>query len=133
MKELIWDNTLSIGVDEVDEDHRRLVDLFNLFKHAVEDGDSGDYTQSVLEELICCTIWHFRHEERLMLKYGYEGLAEHKAEHQELIESAKELQQKYLQGDKQVTNEDIEFLEQWLTEHIYDVDMKLGGFLTEVM
>ena len=68
-----------------------------------------------------------------MLKYGYEGLAEHKSEHQELIDSAKDLQRKYLQEDKQVTSEDIEFLEQWLTEHIYDADMKLGGYLTEVM
>jgi len=133
MKELVWDNTLSIGVDEVDEDHRRLVDLFNIFNRSVAEGDAADYVQAVLEELISLTVWHFRHEERLMLKYGYAGLAEHKAEHQELIESVQELQQKYLQGGETVSEEDIQFLEQWLTAHIYDEDMKLGNFLTTKM
>jgi hemerythrin-like metal-binding protein len=133
VKDLIWDNTLSIGVDEVDEDHRRLVDLFNIFNHSVAEGESTDYVQAVLEELISLTVWHFRHEERLMLKYGYEGLSEHKEEHQDLIESVKELQQQYLRENKSVSGEDIQFLEHWLTAHIYDADMKLGNYLTELM
>ena len=96
MKDLVWNSTLSVQVDEIDEDHRKLVDLFNILNHAVMEGDAPDYIEAVLEELITCTVWHFRHEERLMLKYGYEGILEHKTEHQELIESAKALQQKFL-------------------------------------
>ncbi|HIJ47946.1 MAG TPA: hemerythrin, partial [Gammaproteobacteria bacterium] len=38
MKELIWDQSLSVQVKEIDEDHRRLVELFNLLLHAVEEG-----------------------------------------------------------------------------------------------
>ena len=68
-----------------------------------------------------------------MLKYGYEGIAEHKMEHQDLIKSAKELQQKILHAGKLVANEDIEFLERWLTEHILTADMRLGSYLAEVM
>lgn len=133
MKDLIWDNSLSVEVDEIDEDHRRLVDLFNILSHAVEDGDATDYITAVLEELISCTVWHFRHEERLMLKYAYEGMEEHKAEHQQLIESAKALQQKFLQEGQSVSTEDIEFLEHWLTGHILGTDMDLGSYLGEVM
>ena len=54
-------------------------------------------------------------------------------EHQELIKSAKELQQEILQVGKLVADEDIEFLEHWLTEHILTADMKLGSYLAEVM
>lgn len=68
-----------------------------------------------------------------MLKYGYEGILEHKTEHQELIESAKALQQKFQQKGKQVSSEDIEFLEHWLTEHIFVADMEMGSYLGEVM
>ena len=71
MKDLIWDATLSVEVDEIDEDHRRLVDLFNTLNHSVSDGDAPDYVEAVLEELINCTVWHFSHEERLMLKFEY--------------------------------------------------------------
>ncbi len=133
MKELVWDDVLSVGNNEIDEDHRRLVDLFNLLNHSVTEGDAPDYLAALLEELINCTVWHFSHEERLMLKYAYEGYAEHKAEHQELINSAKELQQKILQAGKLVANEDLEFLERWLTEHILTYDMRLGSYLARVM
>ncbi len=133
MKNIIWDETLSVEVDEIDEDHRKLVDLFNILSHSVVEGDAADYIEAVLEELISCTIWHFRHEERLMLLYKYEGIVEHKAEHDELIDSVKELQQKFQKENKLLTNEDIEFLEDWLTSHILGQDMKLGFYLMKVM
>lgn len=133
MKDLVWDSGLSVHVKEIDEDHRRLVDLFNILGHAVAEGDARNYIEAVLEELISLTVWHFRHEERLMLKHGYAGLAEHKAEHAQLIESVRALQQKFLQGGRPLSSEDIEFLEHWLTEHIYVADMRMGSYLGEVM
>jgi len=133
MKELVWDKTLSVEVPEIDDDHRKLVDLFNLLNRAVANEESRDYTEALLDELISCTIWHFKHEERLMLKYGYQGLEEHRLEHAELVDSAKALQQKFLSGGSLTSSEDIEFLEHWLTGHIYGADMELGAFLAEVM
>jgi len=133
MNDLVWSYVLSVGNDEIDDDHRRLVDLFNMLNHSVSAGDAPTYVAAVLDELINCTAWHFSHEERLMLKYKYEGLAEHKAEHQELITSVKALQQKIAQAGKLVPEEDLAFLERWLTEHILSTDMRLGSFLAEVM
>ena len=133
MKELTWDKMLSVAVEEIDDDHRRLVELFNILNHSVAEGDAPNYIEAVLEELISCTVWHFRHEERLMLKYGYDGFLEHKTEHQELIDSVKVLQQKFLKEAKQLSNKDIEYLETWLTEHILVADMQLGSYLVAVM
>lgn len=133
MKDLIWDESLSVDIQEVDEDHRRLVDLFNILNHSVADGDATNYIEAVMEELICCTAWHFRHEERLMLKYNYKGFEEHKKEHQELVDSAKELQQKLVLEGKPVSDKDIEFLEHWLVGHILGADMEMASYLGEVM
>jgi len=133
VKDIVWDHVLSVGVDEIDEDHHKLVDTFNILNHSVAEGESSDYLAAVLKELINCTVWHFSHEERLMLKYGYDGIEEHKAEHQELIKSAKELQQEILQADKLVADEHAEFLQRWLTEHIFTADMRLGSYLSQVM
>ncbi len=133
MKELVWDNSLSVQVQEIDEDHRRLVDLFNILNRAIAQGEAGKYVEAVIEELLACTAWHFKHEERLMLKYDYAQVAEHKAEHKELIENAQTLQQKFLQQGKSLSNEDIEYLEHWLTGHIFDSDMELGKYLCEAM
>lgn len=133
MKDIVWGHVLSVEVDEIDDDHRKLVKIFNILNHAVTEGESRDYLAAVLKELVNCTVWHFSHEERLMLKYGYDEIEEHKAAHQELIDSARELQQKILQADKTMADEDIEFLERWLTEHILTDDMRLGAYLSQVI
>ena len=133
MRDITWSRVLSVGVEEIDEDHRKLVGIFNILNHAVIDRESPEYMAAVLEELINCTVWHFSHEERLMLKHRYEDSDEHKAEHRELIKSAKDLQQGILQADKPVAEEHIGFLERWLTEHILTADMRLGSYLSQVM
>lgn len=132
MKDLKWGKILSVGVEEIDEDHRKLVDIFNVLNHAVAEDESPDYLRAILEELINCTVWHFSHEERLMLKHRYPDAAAHKQEHSELIVSAKDLQQAVLHGEA-VNEQHIVFLERWLTEHILTADQKLGTFLYEAM
>jgi hemerythrin-like metal-binding protein len=131
VKNIIWDESLSVDAGEIDEDHRRLIDLFNILSHSVAEGDTPEYIEAVLEELISCTIWHFRHEERLMLMYKYDALEEHKDEHHELIDNVRELQQKFHKENKVLTNEDIEYLEDWLIQHILGQDMRLGYYLME--
>lgn len=133
MKDLVLDQTLSIGIEEIDGDHSKLINLFNILKHSIAEGADTVYLEAVLEELINCTIWHFSHEERLMLKYGYREYEEHRAEHQDLIDSVKQLQRKYTQNGKLDEKEDLEFLKRWLTEHILVADNRLGAYLTEVM
>ena len=133
MKNITWDDSLSVDVEEINEDHRRLVDLFNILSHSVAEGESAYYIEAVLEELINCTIWHFSHEERLMLLYKYEGFEDHKEEHGELIKGARTLQAKFHQENKLLTNDDIDYLANWLTEHIVGYDMNLGFYLMGVM
>ena len=47
--------------------------------------------------------------------------------------SAKDLQQEILRADKPIADENIEFLERWLTEHILTTDGRLGSYLSQVM
>lgn len=133
MTNITWDESLSVDVDEIDEDHRRLVDLFNILSQAVADGEQSEYIDAVLEELISCTVWHFRHEERLMILFRYDGYADHRAEHEDLIKSVRDLQQKFHQAERQLTQQEIEYLSGWLTGHILGRDMKLGFFLMDLM
>ena len=131
MKDIVWGDILSIGIDEIDDDHRKLISTFNVLNRAVLEGESHDYLAAILEELINCTVWHFSHEERLMLKYRYQDTEAHKEEHRELINTAKELQQELLQGTGDMTEEHLRDLERWLTEHILTTDMRLGDYLCQ--
>ena len=133
MRDLAWGSILSVGVDEIDEDHKKLVSIFNILHHSLSEGEPAEYLTAVLTELINCTVWHFSHEERLMLKYDYPEQEQHKAIHQQLISSARELEDRILHGDKPIADEDIEFLESWLTEHILTDDLRLGNYLSQAM
>ncbi|UCB54573.1 MAG: hemerythrin family protein [Thiotrichales bacterium] len=133
VKHISWEESLDVDIEEINDDHKKLVDLFNLLSQAVENGDSVDYVDAVLEELITCTIWHFRHEERLMLRYRYDGMELHKAEHTDLIEGVRAMQQMLREENRLPTSEDFEYLAVWLTRHIVGQDMRLGFYLAEVM
>lgn len=129
MKDIAWSKILSVGVEEIDEDHRKLVGTFNVLNHAVGEGEPPEYVAAILEELINCTVWHFSHEERLMLKYRFEGMEQHKAAHRELIAAARALQAELGKAERGVAEAEIVYLERWLTEHILTVDQRLGNFL----
>ncbi len=130
MKAIVWSKILSVGVEEIDEDHRKLFGIFNELNRAVIAGAAADYLAATLEELINCTVWHFSHEERLMLKHRYDGIEEHKTEHRELIQGARDLQQQLLAAGQGVADEQIAFLDRWLTAHILTTDQRLGAFLS---
>ncbi len=131
MKDITWSKILSVGFEEIDEDHRKLVGIFNELNHALARGESADYLAATLDELIKCTAWHFSHEERLMLKHCYADIEEHKTEHRELVESAQQLQQQLLQAGHGMADEQITYLERWLTGHILTTDQRLGAFLAQ--
>ena len=133
MHQITWDQTLSVQIDEIDQDHQRLVELHNLLARAVEEGEPVDYIQALLAELVSCTQCHFHHEERLMVKYGYDDMAEHRAEHDSLMASVRELQARSQRDGGTLDADDVRFLEQWLTGHILGLDMDLGAFLAETM
>ena len=133
MKNIRWDDSLSVGVEEIDEDHRRLVDLFNLLSEAVGAEESAEYIDALLVELISCTEWHFHHEERLMIRYGYDGMEDHKDEHIDLIDNVRDLQRRFYESRQTLTTDNIEFLADWLTGHIVGVDMRMGYFLAQKM
>ena len=133
VKHISWDDSLDVDVEEINDDHHKLVNLFNILSHAVEEGDSIDYVDAILEELVTCTIWHFRHEERLMVRYRYDGMELHKSEHNNLIEGVRAMQLMLREENRLPTNEDLEYLADWLTKHIVGQDMRLGFYLAGVM
>ena len=133
MKEIAWDDILSVDVEEIDEDHRKLLDIYNVLSRALTEGGSPDYIEAILEELVNGTIWHFSHEERLMVQYNYPEMEEHRAAHRELVESAREFQKRFLEGGRKISEQDLAFLEHWLTAHILTDDKRLGAFLAEAM
>lgn len=130
MTDLItWSDKLSVSIDSVDNQHKHLVDMVNELNAAMSTASGNEVMGDILKRLINYTATHFQHEENLMQKHGYPGYAEHKRQHDELVEKVMDLQKKFENGNARMTIEVMMFLKNWLTEHIQGSDAEMGRFL----
>jgi hemerythrin len=126
-----WSDTLSVGIEEIDAQHQVLVDLVNQMHDAIRERHSSDVVRGILDRLAEYTRIHFAVEESLMRILGYPEYEEHKAQHEELIQSVADLQHKVAAGQTAIGFELMHFLKVWLTRHIMESDQKYSEhFLT---
>lgn len=132
MRKLVeWTDELSVGVQEIDEQHKVLVGLLNRFHEAVVTGRDHEAIKSVLKELADYTIIHFSVEESLMRIFNYPDYENHKHHHAELAKQVTDLQSKVENEKAEVSMEVLNFLRHWLTHHILGDDKKYGPYLVE--
>ncbi|MBF0614368.1 MAG: hemerythrin family protein [Magnetococcales bacterium] len=131
MELFAWNDELSVGCLEVDQDHKKLVGILNSLIAAIKEEHGREVIGKILNDLLSYTSWHFRHEERLMQTYRFSGFMAHKKEHAELIAQAVTLQKQFDEEGKDLSDDVLEFLKKWLTHHILEVDMVMGRFLHE--
>jgi len=127
-----WTEDLSVGVQEIDEQHKVLVGLLNkLYEAIILRQDDPKTVRSIINELNQYTIIHFAVEESLMRIFDYPAYEEHKRHHQELTKQVIDLRRKLQTDDNAISMDLLNFLRHWLTEHIMGDDKKYGPFLLE--
>ncbi|WP_158240752.1 bacteriohemerythrin [Telmatospirillum siberiense] len=124
-----WQDTFTIGVADIDADHQVLISLLNQLSETREEGQSRDVVGSVFNVLIEYTIKHFAREERLMELCGFSGLAEHRQQHQRIAERVQKYQRQYEAGCHTAVDELLDFLNNWLVEHIIGEDTHIRSWV----
>jgi hemerythrin len=117
-----WNGSLSVGVQQIDNEHKKLVDLVNTLNDSMKTGKSKETLQNVFSELVDYTIKHFTNEEMLMQKVKYGNLAVHKREHDELTKKARVLKDDFIAGKMMISIEVRDFLKNWIINHIQKTD-----------
>jgi hemerythrin-like metal-binding protein len=92
-------------------------------------GHGKEVLEKVLAELVDYTKFHFAREEQFFVKTGYGDAATHKNEHDALIKKVLELQARHKKGASTLSMEVMNFLKDWLTQHIQGIDQKYGPHL----
>lgn len=126
---ITWTDKLSVGVIEIDTQHKRLIDLINQLNDAVHADKDTKALGKVLEELVKYTEYHFTTEEHLMLQRNYADSPAHKAEHKRFVDTISAFKKKFDSGDAKISVDLMHFLRDWLTNHIMGTDMKFGKSL----
>lgn len=127
---LSWRNDYEVGVPLIDKEHRRLFELVNEFHEAYLRGESRKEIPKVLNQLVAYSEEHFQHEEGLMSDNDYPDIDRHRQLHSELITSVFEINEKFAKDPSRASAETLQFVKDWLHDHILHDDMEIADFLS---
>ncbi|GHT90983.1 hypothetical protein AGMMS49545_14460 [Betaproteobacteria bacterium] len=123
-----WSDEYSVGIDEIDEQHKTLFTLIDRLHQAILHKEGSKVCGGILNELVDYTRIHFSLEQTLMRVGGYPEYAEHCGLHKALVDEVEALQHKIETGQAAISFELLQFLRNWLTKHILGEDMKYGSY-----
>jgi len=129
MSLVTWDQSYSVSVRRLDEQHQKLFSLLNALHEAMRQGKGQAVVQDTLRELATYTVTHFRAEEELLRKTNFPGFAAHQAEHQKFVEKVNQFTEDLKAGRNASPIALLGFVKGWLAEHILRTDRAYSAYL----
>lgn len=124
MTRLRWDESFSVQVKGIDEQHKELFEAVEKFEQAVDDGEELPALVKLLDFLIDYSRSHFALEEKYFDELSYEDAERHKEQHQAFIDIVQGFKRRFDDGDYVMPVELKTFLGQWLREHVITSDLR---------
>jgi hemerythrin-like metal-binding protein len=124
-----WREEYNLGVASVDHEHRELIALINKVHEKMAEPGSDVTIAEYLGEIYARIAAHFALEERLMRERGYDQFAEHKADHERLLDDIRDIMDDY--EDRRLYDESrfADRLNHWFTDHFRTHDARLHHHL----
>lgn len=126
---MTFNPSLSVEYEAMDIQHKKFIDLLNKLYATFLRNTPAEEMKAVLKELIDYTIWHFNFENKMMMKYDYPDKESHMKQHSDIVATIEEIFKKIEQGEEVVIINVIEFVKNWLADHILKTDTLLGKYL----
>jgi len=126
-----WRASLSVGVAAMDQQHQQLIALINQLADAMTQGKSKVALGGILDELVHYTVYHFADEEKLLAQRHYPELSTHQSDHIQLTTQVADYQSQFRAGKLALSFDLMNFLRDWLANHIQISDKKYGVFLNQ--
>lgn len=126
-----WDENFSVGIYEIDEQHK---ELFNLINNIINIIKEEDYTFSnllfVVNNLDNYIAEHLRHEEMLMEKCSFPYKEKHIIEHNFVRHKVHEINIFLVENfEEKFFLDTLNWLVAWLRKHIITTDKILEPYL----
>lgn len=117
-----------VGVQEIDEQHRKLAQLANQLHIALQRDEPAEAIMRMFDELLLAIAHHFDTENRYIADYAYPGKAGHEADHARLMNEAAQLKGQFSHGGELLA---LHSIKDWLLNHIVHEDKKLAAYLKQ--
>ena len=126
-----WRDSMSVGVELIDNQHKELLNRFDMLLKACQSG-KGIAELKILQSFLGTYVFtHFSDEEHLQRLHNYPAYEAHKAEHDHFVERIKKLMEETEEAGISTHHviETNSLLLNWLLNHISKIDTQLGDFL----
>jgi len=125
MSLIIWKEEFSVGVAEVDFEHRELIELINGLHDSARPGTGRDAVVEALGEIFAQIASHFALEEKMMRASLYPGFLEHKQDHETLLDELRDIMDE-VEYDGEYDEVQLSTdLQRWFGDHFRTHDAKL--------
>ena len=126
-----WTQDLSVGVKQIDDQHKELISRMNGFFDVMRSGNKEQEILKMLDFLADYVVTHFRDEEQLQLSSGYPKYEEHRQLHKEFIADVTKMRADLEKGGFTVATGSLisSTLIAWLTLHIRKADKEVGMYI----
>lgn len=129
MSKIVWDDSLSVKIKEIDEQHQRWISIINELHDCLMDGRGlTDIARKSLKAMEDYGLFHFDFEEKYMEKIGYPELEQHKREHAVFLRQIQKVIQQEKNGELLLNTTVMKMLMNWLTDHIVACDKKYSKY-----
>lgn len=121
-----WDESMSVGVEELDAQHQQLISMINDAYEAILRHDEHLMAE-LIDKMRDYAMLHFECEEAYLERYGFPDLEEHKALHEQFNTSVNNFRKDLYERTN--LSQIFVYLSRWLTSHIMDEDRKYSEFI----
>ena len=118
-------------ITSIDDQHQKLVDLFNNFYEKLYKSGTRENLTNALHQMSDYIEYHFGTEEKLFKMHDHPETDKHIFQHNTFREKVESSLKEYKKGDLQLSMELLNFLKDWIINHINDSDQKYSEFLLE--
>ncbi len=124
-----WGTSLSVGIPEIDEGNKQLIQTFDLIEKHRNDDVKAEPVSLVVEQMRKHASAHFSHEEKYMLAVNYPHYYAHKDEHKQFREKTAALCINVMNHKKTAPMDIYNYLSGWVIDHILHTDKEIGQFV----
>lgn len=117
-----WNDRMSVGIPEVDENHKRFASLVNDFNRAIVDRMELDEIKKRLQLIIADASRHFANEAKLFREWNYPDLQDHIGKHAQIIQALQDIKEKPL---------NYNLYSEWIEAGLAIKDVLIGHILNE--
>lgn len=124
-----WDVQFNTGLEEVDNQHRKLVEILNRLASSIAYNSSEDILNDIFDELISYTLYHFETEETIWHNYLPNDPLDnkHQAIHKSFVDTVTKLKsEQHSKPLSKLAEEALGFLTRWLASHILETDRHMA-------